>query len=120
MDVEINKEADASELREVIYAFGQEDTETVLTPRTIKKCLDILPKSIGYALRNSAPLEDDSYRLEMDNGMIIHAIPREGRSGVAFGHPYNIEEHFEIHLKFHAKALDAIGEQLHGWEVKNG
>lgn len=121
MEVKIKGEADASELREVIYAFGHEvETETFLTHSVIKKCLGLLPKAIGYCMAHSAPAEDDSYRLEMSNGLIIHAVPREGRSGVAFGHPFTTPEHWDLYVKFSGRALEAIGEQLHGWVAKNG
>lgn len=119
INVPILNEADATELRSVIRAFAVQDPDTFLTKKNISDVLELLPKAIGYCMKNSAPLENDSYRFEMDNGLIVTAVPREGYEGVAFGHPYKVEDHFEIHVKFHGKALDAIAEQL-GWEVKNG
>lgn len=119
INVPIISEADGLELRKVIRAFAVQAPHTFLTNKNIDDVLDLLPKAIGYCMKHSAPLENDSYRFEMSNGLIIHAVPTEGREGVAFGHPYKVEDHFEIHVKFHGKALDAISEQL-GWEVKNG
>lgn len=119
INVPIKGEADASELRRVIYAMAAQNPDSFVAPKEIKAVLDLLPKAIGYCMRHSAPLENDSYRFEIDNGLIIHAVPTEGHEGVAFGHPYKVEDHFEIHVKFHGKALDAISEQL-GLEAKNG
>lgn len=119
INVPITAEADASELRKVIRAFAAQDPDTFLTNKNIDDVLDLLPKAIGYCMKNSAPLDNGSYRFEMDNGVIILAVPTEGHEGIAFGHPYKVEDHFAIHVKFHGKALDAIAEQL-GWDVKNG
>ena len=119
INVPIVNEADASELRRVIYALAAQNPESFVTPKEIKAVLDLLPKAIGYWLKNSAPLENDSYRGEMSNGLIVRAIPREGYSGTAFGREYEVDDYLEIHVKFEGKAKDALAEQL-GWDVKNG
>lgn len=119
INVPIEKEADGLELRKVIRAIAAQDPDTFLTNKNIDDVLDLLPKAVGYCMKNSAPLENDSYRFEMDNGIIVTATPREGYEGKAFGHDYKVEDHFEIHVKFHGKALDAISAEL-GWDVKNG
>jgi len=119
INVIIKGEADGSELRRVIYAMAAQTPESFLTPKEIDNVLDLLPKAIGYWLKNSPPLENDSYRGEIHNGLIIRAVPREGKSGVAFGRPYTTEDHFDLYVKFEGAALEAISEQL-GWNVKNG
>jgi len=119
INVPIKGEADAKELRAVIRAFAAQDPETFLTNKNIEDVLAILPKAIGYWLKNSPPLGNDDYRGEMHDGLIIRAVPREGKSGVAFGSPYETEDHFDLYVKFEGAALDAIAKQL-GWEVKNG
>ena len=119
INVPIIGEADASELRKVIRAFAAQDPDSFVTPKEIKAVLDLLPKAIGYWLKNSPPLENDDYRGEMHDGIIVRAVPREGKSGVAFGRPYTTEDHFDLYVKFEGAALDAIAGQL-GWQVKNG
>ena len=119
INVPIKGEADASELRRVIYAMAAQNPGSFVTPKEIKSVLDLLPAAIGYWLKNSPPLENDDYRGEMHDGIIVRAVPREGHSGVAFGRPYETEDHFDLYVKFEGAALEAISQQL-GWEVKNG
>lgn len=119
MNIEIKDEADARELRQVISAFAMHDADNFLTDGDIKKCLSLLPKSIGYWLANSEPNEDGVFRGEMHNGLIIHAVPRLEKSGVAFGYPYTSPEHFDFYVKFHGKALDELTEEM-GKPAKNG
>ena len=119
INVPIKGEADASELRRVIYAMAAQNPDSFVTPKEIKAVLDLLPAAIGYWLKNSPPLENDDYRGEMHDGIIVRAVPREGKSGVAFGSPYETEDHFDLYVKFEGAALEAISQQL-GWEVKNG
>jgi hypothetical protein len=118
INVPIEGEADASELRRVIYAMSQKQSGFI-TPKEIKAVLDLLPDAIGYCLANSAPEENDSLRLEMSKGLIVHAVPKEKNEGEAFGHPFNMEDHYKMYVKFSGRANDAIAKQL-GWEVKNG
>lgn len=119
INIPIKDEADASELRRVIYAMAAQDPDSFVTPKEIKAVLDLLPAAIGYWLKNSPPLENDSYRGEMSKGLIVTATPREGYSGVAFGHPYEVDDYLEVHVKFEGRAKDALAEQL-GWNIKNG
>lgn len=119
MNVPIKDEADARELRQVISAFGMQTSDNFLTNDDIEKCLALLPKSIGYWLANSEPNEDGVFRGEMHNGLIVHAVPRQERSGIAFGRPYTSPEHFDFYVKFHGSALDELTEQM-GKSVKNG
>jgi len=119
INVPIKGEADGKELRKVIYALAAQNPESFVTPKEIDSVLDLLPEAIGYCLANSAPEENDSLRLEMSKGLIVHAVPKEGKSGVAFGRPYTTEDHFDLYVKFEGAALEVIAEQL-GWDVKNG
>ncbi len=118
--VKIEQEADASELRRVIYAMAQHEGPdgVFLTPQEIKKCLSVLPAAIGHWLKNSRPLDDGSYRGEMHDGLIVRAVPRPEKEGEAFGAVFKEGAHFDIFVKFEAGALADIGAHL-GMEAKS-
>lgn len=116
----IEKEADRSDVINAIWniAMPTEPSDVIIGKSEIKKTLQVLPAGIGYCLANSEPLPDGSRRVEIHDGIIVHARLKPEHAGTAFGHEFTEPSHWDIALKFEAGALRMISEYL-GKQAKN-
>lgn len=113
LGVLVQGEADRKELTLIMTRMSRRrDEMDYVDRRTINMVFDLLPRGMGYWLRNSEPLEDGSYRGEIRGGLIVYAVPRAAKDGVAFGNPYHSPEHFDIYLKFEDKAADEFAQEM--------
>lgn len=115
----IEGEADGTEFAKVLSQFAIQNSVSFINNEKAEQVVRLLPRSIGWWLAHSTPLEDGSLRGEIHRGIIVRAVKKPEYAGEAFGHSFTEPAHYDIYLKFEGAALADLADEL-GMEVKNG